>query len=397
MNTSLKRNRHLPWLTALGLFLFALGRSAAAATVTVDVGPGGAFTFSPVSVTVDPGDTVMWVWKSTHHSVTSGTPGQPTGLFDSGIQNNGATFSFTFTSPGTYAYYCTPHGLDGMRGSVIVAGATPTPTPSPTPTPRPASQAQLLNISTRMRVQTGENVLIGGLIVLGNDPKKVLLRAIGPSLADQGITGELADPVLELRASDGSLITSNDNWQSTQQEEIEDTGAAPTEELESAIIATLKPDSYTAIVSGKNGSTGVGLIEGYDLDHAADSQLGNISTRGFVETGGNVMIGGFILGNGVGTTNVLLRALGPSLTEQGVMGALDDPILELRDENGALVMSNDNWMESQQAEIEATSIPPPNDLEAAMIVTVPATAHTAIVTGKNGGTGVGLIEVYRLP
>ncbi|MDQ3200114.1 MAG: hypothetical protein M3Q46_13200, partial [Verrucomicrobiota bacterium] len=126
-------------------------------------------------------------------------------------------------------------------------------------------------------------------------------------------------------------------------------------------------------------------------------QLGNISTRGFVETGGNVMIGGFILGNGVGTTNVLLRALGPSLTEQGVAGALDDPILELRDENGALVMSNDNWMESQQAEIEATSIPPPDDLEAAMIVTVPATAHTAIVTGKNGGTGVGLIEVYRLP
>jgi hypothetical protein len=138
-------------------------------------------------------------------------------------------------------------------------------------------------------------------------------------------------------------------------------------------------------------------VEGYDLDQPADAQLANISTRGFVETGNNVMIGGFILGNGAGTTNVLIRGLGPSLTGQGIAGALADPTLELHDGNGALVQSNDNWKASQQADIEATGAPPTNDLESAMVVTIPTGAYTAIVTGKNGGTGVGLVELYRLP
>jgi hypothetical protein len=240
-------------------------------------------------------------------------------------------------------------------------------------------------------------VLIGGFIVTGNAPKKVLLRAIGPSLEQQDVSGALADPLLELHAKDGSLITTNDDWKATQQAEIEATGAAPSNDLESAIVATLDPDSYTAIVSGKAGTTGIGLVEGYDLDQPADSQLANISTRGFVQTGDDVMIGGFILGNGSGTTNILVRAIGPSLLGQGVKDALADPILELHDENGALVMSNDNWKESQQTEIEATGIPPTNDLESALIATIPATAHTAIVSGKDGGTGVGLVEVYRLP
>jgi hypothetical protein len=246
-------------------------------------------------------------------------------------------------------------------------------------------------------VQTGDNVLIGGFIVTGSEPKKVILRAIGPSLAQAGIVDALADPVLELHGPSGALITTNDNWKDTQQSEIEATGIPPESDLESAIVVTLDPTGYTAIVSGKNGTTGVGLVEAYDLDQPADSQLANISTRGLVETESNVMIGGFILGNGVGTTNVLIRGLGPSLAAQGVSGVLADPTLELHDADGTLVMSNDNWKYSQQAEIEATGIPPTNDLESAVIATLPATAHTAIVAGKNGGTGVGLVEVYRLP
>lgn len=280
-----------------------------------------------------------------------------------------------------------------MTGSVVVAA----PSPTPTPMPRPPSQSQLLNISTRLRVQTGDNALIGGLIITGNDPKKVILRAIGPSLTQAGVVGALADPVLELHGSAGALITSNDNWKETQQSEIEATGVPPLNDLESAIVATLDPGSYTAIVNGKNETTGVGLVEGYDLDQPADAQLANISTRGFVETESNVMIGGFILGNGSGTANVLIRGLGPSLGQAGLSGALADPVLELHDANGALVMSNDNWKDTQQADIEATTIPPTNDLESAMVATVPPAAYTAIVTGQGGLTGVGLVEVYRLP
>ena len=240
----------------------------------------------------------------------------------------------------------------------------------------------MLNISTRMRVQTGDNVLIGGFIITGNDAKKVILRAIGPSLTQFGVVDALADPVLELHGSDGSVITSNDNWKETQEAEIDATGLAPTEDAESAILMTLAPDAYTAIVSGKDGTSGVGLVEGYDLDQAADSQLGNISTRGFVETGSNVMIGGFILGNGSGTTNILVRAIGPSLSLVGVSGALADPTLELHDANGALINSNDNWKESQQAEIEATGLAPQDDLESAVLVTVATDAYTAIVAGN---------------
>ena len=381
--------------------LFAANPVARAATSMVQVAPAGALIFSPFSVTIQPGDTVTWVWYDSMHSVTAGTPGHATGLFDSGVKNAGFTFSFTFPSPGTFSYFCTPHGACcGMVGSVIVTEATtptptPTPTPSPTPTP-PPSQAQLLNISTRLGVQTGDNVLIGGFIVTGNDPKKVVLRAIGPSLTPLGVAGALADPVLELHGPDGNLITMNDNWKDMQQSEIEATGFAPQDDLESAIIATLTPGAYTAIVSGKDATSGVGLVEGYDLDETADSQLGNISTRGLVESGDNVMIGGFILGNGEGTTNVLLRAIGPSLTQFGVAGAMADPTLELHDSNGTLVMSNDNWRESQEAEIEATNLQPENDLESAIFITLPTAAYTAIVAGKDDTTGVALVEAYRL-
>jgi hypothetical protein len=251
-------------------------------------------------------------------------------------------------------------------------------------------------------VGTGDKVSIGGIIISQGDPKRVLLRAIGPSLAAFGIVSPLADPVLELHAADQSLITSNDNWMDDPQQaaDIEATGLAPKNNLESAILVTLDPGSYTAIVSGKDGTTGVGLVEAYDLDQTAVSQLGNISTRGFVETGNNVMIGGFILGpEGAEDATTLVRAIGPSLTAFGVTDALADPVLELHDANGALLTSNDNWMDDPQqaADIEATGLAPGNDLESAILMALPPGGYTAIVAGKAGLTGVALVEVYRLP
>ena len=197
-------------------------------------------------------------------------------------------------------------------------------------------------------------MLIGGFIINGTDPKMVILRAIGPSLADFGVAGALADPVLELRAADGSVIASNDNWISDRAA-IEATGLQPSKDLESAIIATIDPGAYTAIVNGKNGTTGIGLVEAYDLNAAAASELANISTRGFVQTQSNVMIGGFILGS---EANVLIRAIGPTLSGFGVADALADPTLELHDAQGTLLSSNDNWKEPNQLEIELTGLQP---------------------------------------
>ena len=286
-----------------------------------------------------------------------------------------------------------------MVGSVTVSAPspTPTPTPSPTPTPDPTVPAQALNISTRVEALTGDQVPIGGFIVTGTDPKRVILRAIGPSLASTGVSNPLADPVMELHASDGSLITSNDNWRDSDEANIEATGLAPTNDLESAIVTTLDPASYTAVVSGKNGGTGVSLVEAYDLDQAADSELGNISTRGFAGVSEDVMIGGFILGGGGADTTVVARGIGPSLTDFGVTDALPDPTLELHDANGALIQSNDNWKDEQQTEIEATGLQPTNDLESAVLATLAPGAYTAIVAGSGGVTGVALVEVYRLP
>ena len=258
------------------------------------------------------------------------------------------------------------------------------------------SIGQLQNISTRLRVQTGDNVGIGGFIIPGPDAKRVIVRGIGPSLNAFGVPDVLADPTLELHDGAGTLIATNDNWKSDQQAEIEATMLQPTNDLEAAIIATLPGDGagYTAILRGKNGATGIGLVEAYDLDAAANSKLANISTRGFVDMGDNAMIGGFILGGG--TADVLVRAIGPSLTSFGVAGALQDPVLELHDGFGTLIVSNDNWKETQQTEIEATGLPPTNDKESAILMTLLPAPYTAIVRGKNDTTGVALVEVYEL-
>jgi hypothetical protein len=217
----------------------------------------------------------------------------------------------------------------------------------------------------------------------------------------------MADPTLELHQG-STALASNDNWKtrpdgSSQQAEIEATGIPPPDDLDSALVATLNPGAYTTILAGKDGGTGVGLVEVYDLAPASNSQVANISTRGFVDTGDNVMIGGFIVGGGSigGSAHVLARALGPSLSNLGVSGALQDPILELHDESGSIVAMNDNWKissdgSSQQAEIEATTIPPTNDLESAILSTLAPGSYTAIVRGVGNTTGVGLVEVYHL-
>jgi hypothetical protein len=258
----------------------------------------------------------------------------------------------------------------------------------------PALKAQLLNVSTRMRVLAGDSALIGGFIVSGNAPKKVIVRAIGPSLA--GIPGVLANPVLELHGPGGFETITNDNWADTQQVEIQATGVAPGNSLESAIVATLPPGAYTAIVRGQNDATGVGLVEAYDLESFADARLANISTRGFIDVGENVMIGGLIAGpqNGVGG-QMLVRGIGPSLSAS-VPNALQDPSLELRDGSGTLVAANDDWRDTQQGDIELTGIPPTNIKESAILSTLAPGGYTAIVRGVGNTTGVGLVEVYNL-
>jgi hypothetical protein len=263
-----------------------------------------------------------------------------------------------------------------------------------------AATGRFADISTRMRVLSGDNVLIGGFIITGTDPKEILIRGIGPSLSRFGVTGALVDPTLELHQG-SNTIARNDNWKTrpdgtSQQAEIEATTIPPTNDLESAILTTLSPGTYTAILSGKNGGTGVGLVEVYDLAPTANSKLANISTRGFVDTGDNVMIGGLIVGGSGGSANVLIRAIGPSLQSFGISNALQNPTLELHDGSGAIVASNDDWRDSQASLIAATGIPPASNQEAAILTGLAPGNYTALVGGKNGTTGVGLVEAYNL-
>jgi hypothetical protein len=247
-----------------------------------------------------------------------------------------------------------------------------------------------------MRVQTGDNVGIGGFIIAGSAPKHLLLRAIGPSLTGSGVPDALADPVLELHGPGGFTTVINDNWRDdpAQQAAILATGIAPTNNLESAIDATLNPGAYTAIIKGKNNSSGVALIEVYDLSQAVSAKLANISTRAFVSTGDNIVIAGFTLGGNSGDDRVVVRGVGPA----GVPNPLADPTLELRDANGALIGSNNDWQDdaAQAAGLTAAGLAPPGNLDAAILATLPPGLYTALLAGRNNGTGVGLVEVYDL-
>jgi hypothetical protein len=260
------------------------------------------------------------------------------------------------------------------------------------------NQACLVNVSTRMQVLTGERVLIGGFIITGAESKRIAFRALGPSLTSSGLTGLLNDPVLELHAANGSIIATNDDWQTDAgASELTANGIAPANVREAATVQTLAPGSYTAIVRGKNNSTGIGLIELYDLTSSSNSLVGNISTRGFVDTGDNVLIGGFIVGTG-SSGRVAIRALGPSLTNAGISNALSDPFLELHDSNGAIIRTNDDWLsDSGATELLAAGLAPANANEAAILSPLAPGAYTAIVRGHGSNTGVALVEAYNLP
>jgi hypothetical protein len=258
--------------------------------------------------------------------------------------------------------------------------------------------APALNISTRLRVETGDRVLIGGFIITGNAPKTVAIRGIGPSLAQFGIPNFLADPTLDLRSRTGSLLQQNDNWQDDPEQAVQLTalGLALQNPNESGMVASLSPEAYTTVVSGTNGGTGVGLVEIYDTNPGADSQLANVSTRGHVQTGDNVMIGGFILGGG-NNTHVAVRGIGPSLAQFG-LSPLADPVVELRDGNGALLIANDNWQDNtvSASHLTAFGLAPQDAAESGIYVALPPGAFTAILAGKNGGTGIGVVEIYNL-
>ncbi|MFZ1219717.1 MAG: choice-of-anchor Q domain-containing protein [Chthoniobacterales bacterium] len=251
----------------------------------------------------------------------------------------------------------------------------------------------LANISTRLQVQTADNAMIGGFIITGTEQKTVIVRGIGPSLP---LAGALADPFIEVYGPSGEFLATNDNWrEATTRTEIAASGLAPANDLEPALWGILNPGAYTVVVRGKNDSTGIGLFEVYDLDNAVESNLGNISTRGLVGTGNDVMIGGTIV---VGTVpgKVLFRAIGPSLTNFGVSNALGDPVLELHDGDGVLIATNYDWRDTQEAEIIATGLQPSNNLESAILRDLAPGPFTAIVRGLNNTTGVALVEAYNL-
>ena len=261
----------------------------------------------------------------------------------------------------------------------------------------PTVGPQALNLSTRGLVGTGDNVLIGGFIVTGTAPKSVVLRALGPSLSGFGLSDVLANPVLSVYNSSGTLITSNDNWQSDPNHfVVEANGLTPFNLLESAIARTLPPGAYTVIVRGKNQTPGIGLVELYDLSPLSNSKLVNMSTRGSVGTLDNVLISGFIVGD-VESATVVVRALGPSLASFGVSGVLSDPILTIYDSTGTAIASNDNWLDDVNwIDVRKNALSPPNERESALVLHLPAGAYTAVVSGANGGTGVALAEVYTL-
>jgi N-acetylneuraminic acid mutarotase len=383
------------------------------------IGGFGSGGFTDVLASAELYDAASGNWTSTArlstarqiHTATLLTNGQVlvAGGFDS---NNNSIASAelydatsgSWTATGSLATARARHTATLLsNGQVLVAGGDDSSlaalasselyTGQPIPT-------RLGNISTRLRVGTGDNAMIGGFIITGTQPKTHIVRGIGPSLS---VPGALADPVIEIHDSSGILIPGaiNNNWRDDNPDRVQhviDSGLAPTNDLESAKWGIINPGAYTVVVRGNNNTTGVGTFEVYDLDRTVDSKLANVSTRGFVGIGDNVMIGGIIiLGNA--PTRVVFRGMGPSLIAAGVPNALLDPTLELRDSNGALLIANDNWQDnpSQAAAISAAGLAPTNNLEAAIAATLPPAAYTAILAGKNNTTGVGLVEAYQLP
>lgn len=288
----------------------------------------------------------------------------------------------------------------------LALGAAPSPTPAPTPSPTASpspspsttpTDVELLNISGRAVVEAGDHASIAGFIVRNTSARRVLVRGIGPSIQANGsaMPGTLQDPTLELHESDGTVLA-NDDWRDSQAEQIQQTGLAPSDDRESAIVTSLPSGTHTALLRGKDGASGIGLVEIYDLDSPNPGEPGNLSVRANVLTGDDVLIDGLIVRGG-NPKRILLRAIGPSLTANGVPDALQDPALELHDSNGTLLAENDNWREAPNAsEIEQTGLAPTNDRESAILLPLPQGGYTSVVRGTNGSTGIALAEVYRL-
>jgi Putative Ig domain len=327
---------------------------------------------------------------------TTGSP-TPTLTLDGGQP---AWLSFVDNTDGTATLSGKPDAGSDLSYSFTVTarnGVSPVATQDFTLRITPTPASALVNVSTRLVIRTGDEIGIGGFIISGTDPKKVLIRGIGPTLARYNLPNALQDPMLELHdGTTGAVLTSNDDWKVHQQAAIEATGLAPPDDRESAILLSLQPGPYTVFESGKNGTTGVGLIEVYDVDVLSASHLSNISTRGLVQADNNVMIGGFIVSGASGPINLVVRALGPTLTSFGVPNALADPTLQLYDGDGTVIRFDNNWKDSQQTEIQNSGRNPPNDLEPAIAVTVSPGNYTAIVRGNNNTTGIGLVEVYQV-
>ena len=377
----------------------AIGTLIGSTTVDLTMGQGGSIISAPLVTTVPAGtrELVMELFipypASVVITVGANTDPQTGPSYWSCEEDPPAVISqhIVFNIHGTCPGTPTP-----TPTNTATATATASPTVQPTPTATPPHPAHSLNLSSRMLVLTGDQVAIGGFIITGSDQKQLLLRAIGPSLGQVGVPNALADPTMELHGPNGFTIVSNDNWKDTQRAKIKATGLAPTNDLESAILVTLDPGAYTAIVRGKNETSGVGLVEIYDLGPMT-SQLANIRTRAYTGTGNDVLIGGFILGDGT-STNIVIRA--DASVNPGF-----DPTLELRNVNGTLIAANDNCgaarpHESGEGLIGIFPCPPefcsPGSLTACLNAYLPPGAYTAITVGKNGSTGIGLLEIYNL-
>jgi uncharacterized repeat protein (TIGR01451 family) len=389
-----------------------VNKDATTTSVTSSKNPstaGQSVTFTATVAANSPGSgtptgTVQFVIDGANAGGTVALSSGTAQFSTSSLTSAGSPHSVSATYSGDSNFLGGSGSLAG--GQTVNPAPTPTPTPTPTATPTPtptSTPAQSLNISTRLRVQTGDNVGIGGFIIRGNASKPVVLRGLGPSLVSFGVPAAsvLNDPFLELHGPNGALIASNDNWKdSPQAAQIQGTIFQPKDDRESVILATLPPAIYTVVLKGVGQTTsGIGTIEVYDNNQAVDSDLANISTRGFVQTGDNVMIGGFTLGGNNNATRIAVRALGPSLTNSGLSNVLADPTLELHNANGTIMVSNDDWQSdpTSAAQLTANGLALPNPKESGIFTSLaPPGQFTAVVAGKNGGIGIGLVEIYNL-
>jgi hypothetical protein len=295
---------------------------------------------------------------------------------------NQPTTTVTLNSPGTYTFMLSADdGTHAVAYDAVVIRVT--------------GRDALANLSTRVQVGMFNNVAIAGFIVTGNTAKQVVVRGLGPSLTNAGVQGALSDPMLDLYDASGNVLASNNDWQQSQAQALRDANLAPPNNLESAILSTLAPGAYTAILRGNGNATGIGLVEVYDLQIGASSKLANLSTRGLVGSGQNVMIGGTIV-TGSDAARVVFRAIGPSLLGAGITNALNDPQLDLFDANGGRIASNNNWKDSQQSAIAGTGLAPASDTESAIIADLPPGSYTVIVSGVNGASGIAVVEAYHL-